>query len=81
MNKIFFIISIALMNGLFAFSQSKKIDVYEFPIESGTEKWWQFETVEKRVEASGSELAAGMYLYALIVDGKLVETKQMVLTK
>jgi len=30
---------------------------------------------------SGSELSAGIYLYALVVDGKEVETKRMVLTK
>ena len=30
---------------------------------------------------SGSELAAGMYLYALIVDGIEVDTKRMILTK
>ena len=30
---------------------------------------------------SGSELNAGMYLYALIVDGKEVDTKRMILTK
>jgi len=30
---------------------------------------------------SGSELTAGMYLYALIVDGKEVDTKRMILTK
>jgi len=30
---------------------------------------------------SGSELAAGMYLYALIADGKEVDVKRMVLTK
>lgn len=30
---------------------------------------------------SGSELAAGMYLYALIVDGQEVDTKRMVLIK
>jgi len=30
---------------------------------------------------SGSELSAGMYLYALIVDGKEVDTKRMILTK
>jgi len=29
----------------------------------------------------GSELSAGMYLYALIVDGKEVDTKRMILTK
>jgi len=30
---------------------------------------------------SGSELVAGIYLYALIVDGKEVDTKKMILTK
>ena len=29
----------------------------------------------------GSELAAGMYLYALIADGKVIDTKRMILTK
>jgi len=33
------------------------------------------------VKISASELAAGMYLYSLIVDGKVVDTKRMVLTK
>jgi hypothetical protein len=30
---------------------------------------------------SASELSAGMYLYALIVDGKIVDTKRLILTK
>lgn len=29
----------------------------------------------------GSELTAGMYLYALIADGKVIDTKRMILTK
>ena len=29
----------------------------------------------------GSELIAGMYLYALIVDGEVIDTKRMILTK
>jgi trimeric autotransporter adhesin len=33
------------------------------------------------VKISGSELNAGMYLYALLVDGKVVDTKRMILTK
>jgi hypothetical protein len=33
------------------------------------------------VKISGSELPAGMYLYALIVDGKVVDTKRLVLTR
>lgn len=33
------------------------------------------------VTIAGSELSAGMYLYCLIVDGKLINTRRMVLTK
>ena len=33
------------------------------------------------VKISGSELSAGMYLYSLIVDGKVMDTKRMVLTR
>ena len=33
------------------------------------------------VKISGNELAAGMYLYSLIADGKVVDTKRMVLTR
>ena len=29
----------------------------------------------------GSELAAGMYMYTLIIDGKEIDTKKMILTK
>jgi len=30
---------------------------------------------------AGLQMPAGMYLYALIVDGKEVDTKRMILTK
>ena len=33
------------------------------------------------VKISGNELSAGMYLYALIADGKVVDTKRMILTR
>ena len=33
------------------------------------------------VKISGNELAAGMYLYSLIVDRKVMDTKRMVLTR
>jgi hypothetical protein len=33
------------------------------------------------VKIAGSELHSGMYLYALIVDGKVIDTKRMILTK
>ena len=35
---------------------------------------------EVLLKISGNELAAGMYLYSLIVDGKLIDTKRMILT-
>jgi len=43
------------------------------------------EKLQTRAEGSqiisSSELAAGMYLYALIVDEKEVDAKRMILTK
>jgi hypothetical protein len=36
---------------------------------------------EGNVIISGNEFNAGMYLYSLVCDGKIIETKQMLLTK
>ncbi|MDR1370838.1 MAG: T9SS type A sorting domain-containing protein [Dysgonamonadaceae bacterium] len=36
---------------------------------------------DQTLTISGSELRAGTYLYALIADGKKVNTKRMILTK
>jgi hypothetical protein len=33
------------------------------------------------VRISGNELTAGMYLYALVVNGVVVDTKRMILTR
>lgn len=33
------------------------------------------------ITIQGSEFTAGMYLYALIADGKVIDTKRMILTK
>jgi trimeric autotransporter adhesin len=33
------------------------------------------------VKISGNELSAGMYLYTLIADGEVVDTKRLILTK
>ena len=33
------------------------------------------------VSIDGSTLNAGMYLYSLVVDGQIVDTKRMILTK
>jgi len=36
---------------------------------------------EGSVMISGSQLIAGMYLYALIIDNQVVDTKKMILTE
>ncbi|MEI6755289.1 MAG: tail fiber domain-containing protein, partial [Paludibacter sp.] len=36
---------------------------------------------KKNIIINGSEFNAGMYLYALIADGKIIDTKRMILTK
>lgn len=33
------------------------------------------------VTITASELSAGMYLYALVVDNQIIDTKRMILTK
>lgn len=38
-------------------------------------------TGKQTVTISGNSLQAGMYLYALVIDGKEVDTKRMILTK
>lgn len=44
----------------------------------------QFNLAEKgmgSIVLEGSRLDAGMYLYSLIVDGKVIDVKRMILTK
>lgn len=41
----------------------------------------QVSSQQPSVTINGSELSAGMYLYSLIVDGQLVDTKRMILTR
>jgi hypothetical protein len=36
---------------------------------------------QSNITVNATELAAGMYLYSLIIDGKEVDTKRMILTK
>ena len=36
---------------------------------------------ENRVTLTAHDLQAGMYIYALVADGNLVDSKQMILTK
>jgi len=47
------------------------IELKSFPVTQG------FNTIT----IHGSELPAGMYLYALVVDNEIIDTKRMILTK
>jgi hypothetical protein len=38
------------------------------------------ETGQGEIILKGSELQPGMYLYVLIVDGNIIDTKRMILT-
>jgi hypothetical protein len=35
---------------------------------------------DQSITIQGAELKAGMYMYSLIIDGKIIDTKKMVLT-
>jgi hypothetical protein len=49
----------------------KQLKCYELPATKG----------ENAVEVRASSLQSGMYLYSLIVDGRLIDTKRMILTE
>ncbi|HOV83733.1 MAG TPA: hypothetical protein PLE52_02795 [Paludibacteraceae bacterium] len=51
--------------------------IKEFALKSYSIK----EKEKSNITIQGSELNAGMYLYALIADGKVIDTKRMILTK
>ncbi len=49
----------------------KQLQCHELPANKG----------ENKIEVRASSLQAGMYLYSLLVDGRLVDTKRMILTE
>jgi hypothetical protein len=49
----------------------KQLQCYNLPATAG----------ENAIEVRASSLQSGMYLYSLIVDGKLIDTKRMILTE
>jgi hypothetical protein len=49
----------------------KQLQCYELPAIKG----------ENTIEVRASSLQSGMYLYSLIVDGRLIDTKRMILTE
>ena len=55
--------------------------IYVFNMQGGLIKQIPLNVNQKSVSINGSELTAGMYLYSLIVDGREIDTKRMILTK
>jgi hypothetical protein len=41
----------------------------------------KLDSAKDEVVVKGSELKPGMYLYSLIIDGREIDTKRMILTK
>ena len=60
-------------------STSASIFIYDM---TGAQlKEYKVSTRENKLTIKGSEFKAGMYIYSLIVDGQLIDTKRMTLTK
>jgi hypothetical protein len=55
--------------------------IYIFNMQGALIKQIPIKKDQSGIVISGSELSAGMYLYSLIVDGKEIDTKRMILTK
>ena len=55
--------------------------IYIFNMQGALIKQIPINRNQSSVIINGSELTAGMYLYSLIVDGKEIDTKRMILTK
>ena len=51
-----------------------------FNMQGALMKQMPIQRQQQRVIINGSELTAGMYLYSLIIDGKEIDTKRMILT-
>ena len=75
------------------FNQTTKIS-YELPVDTKEaalyiynmqglqiEEYQIFTFGSGAITISGGHLDAGMYLYSLVADGQLIDTKQMILTK
>jgi len=55
--------------------------IYVFNMQGTLLKQYPINNSQSYISINGSELVAGMYLYSLIVDGKVADTKRMILTK
>ena len=55
--------------------------IYIFNMQGTLVKQIPVSNFQASITINGSELTAGMYLYSLIVDGKEIDTKRMILTR
>lgn len=60
-------------------SSSKKADLQIFDLTGKPIKKYSLDITATSFTIKATELGAGMYLYALIVDGSLVDTKRMII--
>ena len=59
----------------------KSAFIYVFNMQGALVKQIPVHDRQQSVIINGSELTAGMYIYSLIIDGKEIDTKRMILTK
>lgn len=60
---------------------SQKAMLYIYDLQGKQVNEFEITDKQKSVELKAGELQAGMYLYSLIVDGDVVDTKRMILTR
>jgi len=60
--------------------EAQKSEIYIFTLQGELLKTYHLTDPKYEIVIRGEELEAGMYLYTLIVDGKEVDTKRMILT-
>jgi len=61
--------------------ESKQSFLYVYDLKGTQLKSYNLNKGDCNVTIYGNELIAGIYLYSLVVDGKMVDTKQMILTE
>jgi len=61
--------------------ESKQSFLYVYDLKGTQLRSYNLNKGDCNVTIYGNELIAGIYLYSLVVDGKMVDTKQMILTE
>ncbi len=62
-------------------AQTNQADIYTFDMQGLLINQLALDPSKSEVELHGGSLKAGMYLYSLMVDGKEMDTKRMILTR